>query len=83
MTKEVIQLPFGIIQLFKMGDCSEISIQENFKHRPDKILASFGLSSFKNEMANNRASNLSPISTKIGAKYTILDSLFISYFRKV
>ena len=82
MTKEVIELPFGVIQLFKINNSSEMIVTDNFAHRPDRVLESIGLSSFANEMANNRASNTSPISMKQREKYILLDNLFLSYFRR-
>lgn len=80
-TANVIQLPFGVAQLFKIGDSSTIRASDKISYRPDKVLDTLGLSSYKNEMANNRISNTSPISMKPGSLYTVLDSLFLSSFR--
>ena len=80
-TGNVIQLPFGVAQLFKVGDSTTIKSSDKISHRPDKVLEAFGLASYKDEMANNRISNVSPISLKAGTLYTMLDSLFLSYFR--
>ena len=78
----IIELPYGVAQLFKIGQRSTIKVNDKFSHRPDKILDAMGLPSFKNEMANNRISNTSPISMKVGTQYDILDPLFLSYFRR-
>lgn len=78
----IITIPYGIAQLFKIGQSSTLKVNDNFAHRPDKVLDSVGLPSFKNEMANNRISNTSPISMRTGSSYDILDSLFLSYFRR-
>lgn len=82
MTGAVLNLPYGIVQLLKIGNSSEITINDYLSYRPDRVLESYGVSSFANEMANNRASNISPISLKVRTSYTILDTLFLSYFRK-
>lgn len=82
MTKNVVELPFGVIQLLKLGDCVEFRVNSDFAHRPDKILSAAGASNFRNEMANNRASNASPISMKVNSRYCSLGTLFLSYFKK-
>lgn len=81
-TAGIINLPFGVIQLFKIGQHTSFLVSDKIAYRPDKVLQALGLPSFQNEMANNRASNTSPISMSIRSEYNILDSLFISYFRK-
>ena len=82
MTGSVIELPFGVIQLFKLGCSSTILVNDNIEHRPDKVLKLLGVPYFVNEMANNRASNISPISMNKRKRYTILNNLFLSYFRR-
>lgn len=82
MTKGVVELPYGVMQLLKLGDCVEFKVNSEFAHRPDKLLTAAGATNFRNEMANNRASNASPISMRVNSRYCSLGTLFLSYFRK-
>ena len=76
----MLKVPRGVANLFVLGNSSEITITEEFNHRPDKILDQYGMKSFVKEMVNNYMSNISPISCKNGIPYIVTDSLFNGYF---
>lgn len=75
-----VKVPRGIANIFAIGNSSEITITENWKHRPDKILDSIGQKSMKYEILNNYMSNVSPISLVNGTNYIITDRTFGGYF---
>ena len=75
-----VKVPRGIANIFAIGNSSEITITENWKHRPDKILDSIGQKSMKYEILNNYMSNVSPISLVNGNNYIVTDRIFGGYF---
>lgn len=75
-----LKIPRGVASVFMVGCTTVKQIDENYAHRPDKILDYYGMKSIGKEMVNNYMSNTSPISCKQGDEYYILNALFMSYF---
>lgn len=77
-----LNIPRGVAKIFMLGNSNEIVINETYNHRPDRILANYGMKSIMKELVNNYLSNISPISCKNGTEYIVTDSLFNAYFSK-
>lgn len=76
-----LKIPRGVGNIFKLGDCVEITVKQNWCCRPDKLIQEVTpLPSMVLEILNNYVSNTSPISLRINSTYTIVDNMFKEYF---
>ena len=79
-----LKIPSGVANIMMLNDCIKIGIQQDWVHRPDKLIEEVApMPSMNLELLDNYVSNTSPISLKKNSSYYLMDNLFKEYFSYV
>lgn len=75
-----IKIPRCVANILSIGNYAELTINENFEYRPDRIPETLNMPSMREEIIDNYMSNKSPITLKKGDTYIVTDGMFKGYF---